>query len=43
MGQTAVRLLLQMIQHENKRGAAAAAKSVVLKPKLIVRESSERR
>ena len=42
MGQTAVRLLLQMIQHDAKRGAAAAAKSVVLKPKLIVRESSER-
>jgi LacI family transcriptional regulator len=43
MGQTAVRLLLQMIQRETKRGAAGAAKSVVLKPKLIVRESSERR
>jgi LacI family transcriptional regulator len=42
MGQTAVRLLLQMIQREVKRSAAGAAKSVVLKPKLIVRESSER-
>jgi LacI family transcriptional regulator len=42
MGQTAVRLLLQMIQREAKRGAAGAAKSVVLKPKLMVRESSKR-
>ena len=43
MGQTAVRLLLQMIQHEPRRPAAGAAKSVVLKPKLMVRESSKRR
>ncbi len=43
MGQTAVRQLLQMIQRDTKRGAANAAKNVVLKPKLIVRESSERR
>ena len=43
MGQTAVRLLLQMIQREPRRPAANAAKSVVLKPKLMVRESSERR
>lgn len=43
MGQTAVRSLLQLIQHEPKRGAANVAKNVVLKPKLMVRESSERR
>ena len=42
MGQTAVRLLLQMIQRDAKRSAASAAKNVVLKPKLMVRESSER-
>ncbi|RZK63290.1 MAG: LacI family transcriptional regulator, partial [Hymenobacter sp.] len=35
MGQTAVRLLLQMIQREARRGAAPVVKSVVLKPKLI--------
>jgi LacI family transcriptional regulator len=43
MGQTAVRLLLQMIQHEPKRNATSATKSVVLKPKLMIRESSEKR
>jgi LacI family transcriptional regulator len=44
MGQTAVRLLLQMIQREPRRPAPAhQAKGVVLKPKLMVRESSKRR
>jgi LacI family transcriptional regulator len=43
MGQTAVRLLLQMIQREPKRNATSATKSVVLKPKLMIRESSEKR
>ena len=43
MGQTAVRLLLQMIQREPRRPAPAhQAKGVVLKPKLMVRESSKR-
>jgi LacI family transcriptional regulator len=42
MGQTAVRSLLQMIQHESKR-SAAAPHHIVLKPKLLVRESSRRR
>jgi LacI family transcriptional regulator len=42
MGQTAVRLLLQMIQQEPRRNANNAAKSVVLKPKLLIRESSKK-
>ena len=42
MGQTAVRSLLQMIQHEPKR-SPSAPRSIVLKPKLLVRESSRRR
>ena len=40
MGQAAVRLLLQMIQRDARRPVAAA--SIVLKPKLLVRESSKR-
>ena len=40
MGQTAVRLLLQMFQRG--AGRPAASRSVVLKPKLLVRESSRR-
>jgi LacI family transcriptional regulator len=42
MGQTAVRSLLQMIQHESKR-SPTASHHIVLKPKLLVRESSRRR
>ena len=40
MGQAAVRLLLQMFQRAP--GRAAAGRSIVLKPKLLVRESSRR-
>jgi LacI family transcriptional regulator len=41
MGQTAVRLLLQMFQ--SSPGRSSGSRNVVLKPKLLVRESSKRR